>query len=471
MYRLVRISIQNWGLIGAVDIDVRGSTALIGTTAVGKSSVQDAVQTVITGAKRSSLRFSSSVGGLSTRTILGYCLGVTRQQDKGDVRLRDECETILALVFEDTEVGDHLTIGVAISASCGATEEVILSRFITPGYAFSMHDAQRHVGIEATLPWSNVKELIKAKSPEFIEYKSAEKYTDEFLRRMHHAGQAPSSKWFLAAFGHAVAFSPICDPARFVREYILEQDDLDIEGVKASIAAWREIEIVINPTADGKHRERAGAAILKFFSGLGERLTGAQHKLAQINERLAKWPINGRVYALVSRDTDQFQRINDLAREVSSLSGGLATKLDDGGVDDAVAQLESPAANKFVDYREYLDFDIVMTDETGKRTALSERAVKGSAGEAVEPFYVAMAAALSSAYFPEEAPTGMGLVMFDEAFAKLDASSARKLLKLYGDMNLQPIITAPEGRQATFAELVDTVVVVNKMPNGQAAFI
>jgi uncharacterized protein YPO0396 len=65
----------------------------------------------------------------------------------------------------------------------------------------------------------------------------------------------------------------------------------------------------------------------------------------------------------------------------------------------------------------------------------------------------------------------MGLVMFDEAFSKLDVSSARTLLNLYGDMNLQPIITAPERRRATFAELVDTVVVVNKTPSGQAAFI
>jgi uncharacterized protein YPO0396 len=289
----------------------------------------------------------------------------------------------------------------------------------------------------------------------------------------------PNSKRFLAAFGRAVAFSPICDPARFVREYILEQDDLDIERV-ASIAAWREAERAVNDTKGSEvsnlAAEMSRVLAEEFLAKLGAKLVEAKQKLADINSRLAKHPVNGRVYALSSNADHRFEAIHDLAMRGASSSDGSLMRLEASDIKEVAAQFEcmvnsDDPTGKLMDYREYFNFDIVMTDEAGASTTISSRAAKGSAGEALEPFYVAMAVALSSVYFPNEAPTGMGLVMFDEAFSKLDVSSARTLLNLYGDMNLQPIITAPERRRATFAELVDTVVVVNKTPSGQAAFI
>ena len=49
MHLLTRICLQNWYLIDAKDIDIQGATALVGPTGAGKSSIQDAIQTVITG--------------------------------------------------------------------------------------------------------------------------------------------------------------------------------------------------------------------------------------------------------------------------------------------------------------------------------------------------------------------------------------------------------------------------------------
>jgi uncharacterized protein YPO0396 len=105
---------------------------------------------------------------------------------------------------------------------------------------------------------------------------------------------------------------------------------------------------------------------------------------------------------------------------------------------------------------------------------MSTRAVKGSGGEAQAPFYVAMAASLSAAYFPGHMmgePTGMGLAMFDEAFNKLDVPNTQALLNFYKDMGLQLMIAGPEDKRATFTEVLDTIIVVNKAPDGSGVYI
>lgn len=83
MYHLARISIQNWGIFSSIDIDVRGSTALVGGSGTGKSTVQDAVQVVMAGADTSNLRLDYGAARGSVRTILGYCLGQSDQTDAG----------------------------------------------------------------------------------------------------------------------------------------------------------------------------------------------------------------------------------------------------------------------------------------------------------------------------------------------------------------------------------------------------
>jgi uncharacterized protein YPO0396 len=116
-----------------------------------------------------------------------------------------------------------------------------------------------------------------------------------------------------------------------------------------------------------------------------------------------------------------------------------------------------------------------MTDAAGGRTSLSSRAVKGSGGEAQAPFYVAIAASLASAYFPGHnghgRPTGMGLALFDEAFNKLDVPNTQALLTFFKDMGLQLMIAGPEDKRATFTEVLDTIVLVNKSLDASTVYV
>jgi uncharacterized protein YPO0396 len=83
VHLLTRICLQNWYLIDAKDIEIDGATALVGPTGAGKSSIQDAIQTIITGANQNRLNLNPSASGRSARSVLEYCLGLTKDPAEG----------------------------------------------------------------------------------------------------------------------------------------------------------------------------------------------------------------------------------------------------------------------------------------------------------------------------------------------------------------------------------------------------
>ena len=75
MYRLTDIVLSNWYLIRREQIRIRGAAALVGPTGAGKSTIFDAVGTVLAGNNASRLALNASASGRSARTVRDYCLG------------------------------------------------------------------------------------------------------------------------------------------------------------------------------------------------------------------------------------------------------------------------------------------------------------------------------------------------------------------------------------------------------------
>ena len=78
MMELRRITLIQWFLFEAEQIDVGGDIAILGANGAGKSSILDALQTVLTGGMRRHFRFNASAQQetRSKRSIRSYCLGV-----------------------------------------------------------------------------------------------------------------------------------------------------------------------------------------------------------------------------------------------------------------------------------------------------------------------------------------------------------------------------------------------------------
>ncbi len=202
MYSLSRISLINWYLIDAKDIEIRGEAALIGPTGAGKSSIQDAIQSVITGVNQNRLNLNASASGRSSRSVLEYCLGMTGDPAEDGKPLRSSCETILALTFRNYYTEEPITVGVALSARHGDSREDVLSRFVIPGHAFSVAHVRRRVkGVSTIAPWSEIAASLRAEHPGMEEFRnSAEKFTAHMLTLMRNGATPPNPSTSCAPF-------------------------------------------------------------------------------------------------------------------------------------------------------------------------------------------------------------------------------------------------------------------------------
>jgi energy-coupling factor transporter ATP-binding protein EcfA2 len=243
VYVLTDIAISNWYLIRREQIRLRGAAALVGPTGAGKSTIFDAVGTVLAGNNASRLALNASASGRSARTVRDYCLGWISDPAEGGRPTRESCETVLALVFENPASGRIVTVGLALAARAVEPKETVLSRFIAVGHRFEIADYARTApGGSFTAPWSEIAADLRARASSFTEYRtSGERFTADVLATLREGAPAPEPRHFLRSFANAVAFKPIFDTSAFVRSFVLDPEPLDVERVRLSISNWRRL--------------------------------------------------------------------------------------------------------------------------------------------------------------------------------------------------------------------------------------
>lgn len=102
------------------------------------------------------------------------------------------------------------------------------------------------------------------------------------------------------------------------------------------------------------------------------------------------------------------------------------------------------------DYREFFEFEIEILREdtaTGKSKPvgkLSKRLGSGSGGEHRAPLYVIAGAALASAYRLDDGhQDGLGLILLDEAFNKMDITNITATMRYLEELGLQVVLASP----------------------------
>lgn len=120
---------------------------------------------------------------------------------------------------------------------------------------------------------------------------------------------------------------------------------------------------------------------------------------------------------------------------------------------------------RFTDFRTYLKFDLETTDQNGSTQLLSRTLNKKSGGETQTPFYIAVLASFAQVYrvnSPGEQGNTMRLVVFDEAFNKMDSERITESVRLLRQMGLQAIICTPPDKVADIMPIADRTLLVNK---------
>lgn len=245
MITLSRIVLVNWYTFGAQDIDIRGSVGIVGPNGAGKSSILDAIQVVITGNNNNHLALNASSNqdgsGRKTndkRSVRDYCLGKIQ-----NVTLRPTSITYLALVFEREHDKRCWTIGMGLSAREQDQSEELLCAFIAPNQSLRSSDflVENEVG---RFPIDHTDLLVKLRrTPNFENYgHRPANFTKHVLTTLRGKNFQADPKRFLTSLKRALRFSEMESANQFVRTFLLDDDKVDIETLRESVATWRNFQ-------------------------------------------------------------------------------------------------------------------------------------------------------------------------------------------------------------------------------------
>ena len=125
----------------------------------------------------------------------------------------------------------------------------------------------------------------------------------------------------------------------------------------------------------------------------------------------------------------------------------------------------------FTDYRTYLSFDLEVIDKDGDTQRLSRTIGKKSGGETQTPFYIAVLASFAQLYRLGRDKTGntLRLIIFDEAFSKMDGERISKSVELLKRFGFQAVLSAPPDKIGDIAPYMDSTICVWR--DGKKAWI
>ncbi len=241
--RLTRIHALNW--YGYKDsIQAEGNMLLAGVTGSGKSILMDLIQLVLVGDQRL-VRFNqSATGDRSDRSLKGYCLGDTKQEENGVTQyMRQSAITYVALEFAWPTGKRRETWGLRIEfASAAETHGKITPFFIPLSLARSdFLDAEKR-----PLDYTAFKALAEAREGRL--------YTEgleAYLRDMAQPTHLNFDRAVLRALlPTAMSFTFLKSFNEFARHFILPADKLDVGDVAASYRTFLAYERDLNELSD-----------------------------------------------------------------------------------------------------------------------------------------------------------------------------------------------------------------------------
>ncbi|MCL2185504.1 MAG: hypothetical protein FWB86_06595 [Treponema sp.] len=221
-----------------------------------------------------------------------------------------------------------------------------------------------------------------------------------------------------------------------------------------------------------------------FISRLNEHIEEARQSFDEINEILRTLHFGRDQYRFhleeLNERKGQIEVIRNAAKIPSADSGlygeGLFAQITDPNEKEAAKNLfdrilnapDSEELRSICDYRTYFHYDIIITetdhfDDKGLPVKLSlSRVLKvKSGGESQTPYYVAIAASFYR-FYKNRPENTVRLVIFDEAFNRMDDERIGKILLFYNNLNLQIITSVPPEKIEAIAPYMDRINIISR---------
>lgn len=206
----------------------------------------------------------------------------------------------------------------------------------------------------------------------------------------------------------------------------------------------------------------------EFLGVLHTNISNAERAIRDLNYAL-RTPFSEDAYAFQVKPNPEYRRFYDMLTDRMNLESytlfaeqfrqkyaaeieelfGILTDTSTGDIDKRV--------EKYTNYRTYLQFDLTVTTPDGLVQRLSRMMEKKSGGETQTPFYIAVLASFAQLYRMDRDPRGstIRLIVFDEAFSKMDGERIAQSMKILRDFRFQVILSAPPDKIGDISTLVD----------------
>lgn len=273
----------------------------------------------------------------------------------------------------------------------------------------------------------------------------------------------------------------------YCRDYHLSYDAeaTDNNQFNAELADFRDVKLPeykekIKDSYDKATQQFKDDFIFKLRSAIEE----AEDQIENLNQALKESSFGTDLYHFTVKPRTEYRRYYDMLKDdviletdeneskflekYKDVMEDLFRQISDTGNNDTKVNVIKNIED-FTDYRSYLDFDLIVTNKiTNEEQRLSKMIKKKSGGETQTPFYISVVASFAQLYHVHdegEIANTIRLIIFDEAFSKMDRERIIEAVKLLRKFKLQVILSAPPEKIGDISSLVDETLLVSRDRN------
>ncbi|MFI3115538.1 MAG: SbcC/MukB-like Walker B domain-containing protein [Clostridia bacterium] len=208
-----------------------------------------------------------------------------------------------------------------------------------------------------------------------------------------------------------------------------------------------------------------------FVSKIGANITEANEIFNRYNKMLKNTKYGDEVYKftyqpkkskeniykmLISSQNTAYEGLNLFAMQHHEEYGDEIQEM----FDTLLSNKDAKRINEITDYRNYLDYDIEITNiATGIKRKFSISSKDFSGGESQVPYYVVISASFANLY---QKGNTIKIIILDEAFSHMDAFRVESMLDFFKTLGFQFIISVPFDKYQTFGKKADSIIMTCK---------
>jgi uncharacterized protein YPO0396 len=214
----------------------------------------------------------------------------------------------------------------------------------------------------------------------------------------------------------------------------------------------------------------------QVLSRMQQALKNVENIISLLNQQL-KRPIGNDRYKIDKKNNPDFRvyreliDLNAVHHEDSlffdSMSGEMKDALQ-GFLGQLVKNANSPEAARLLDYRQYFDYDLLVTDirdPDARPVSVDKQSGKMSGGENQSPYFIAILASYLHAYNRHEKrrkEASLALVPIDEAFSKLSGERIQNCIQAMTELDLQGMFSMSSGNIPYAFRQCDELIVISR---------